>query len=107
MLETRRLFMRLAIVLIAASSAFMGVPSSLAQTTSPSADQIEMFGNLTPEQQDAILQRVGGSGSSSSTGSTGIGGDTVPNADRQGNSGQRSDLGRQGNSRPSADADTE
>jgi len=107
MLETRRLFMRLAIVLIAASSAFMGVPSSLAQTTSPSADQIEMFRNLTPEQQDAILQRLGGSGSSSSTGSTGIGGDTVPNADRQGNSGQRSDLGRQGNSRPSADADTE
>lgn len=38
---------------------------AFAQT--PSADQIEMFQNMTPEQQQAILEAMGGSGSSSSS----------------------------------------
>lgn len=37
----------------------------------PSADQIEMFKNLTPEQQQAIVESLGGGGSSGGLGSLG------------------------------------
>ncbi len=53
------------------------VSQALAQgqtTGTPSADQIEMFRNLTPEQQDAILKSLGGgSGTSTGGGLTGSG----------------------------------
>lgn len=63
------------------------------QSVTPSADQIEMFKNLTPEQQQAILQSLGGSGGlgglgglsglGSSTG--GLQGQSGRNTDNQGN----------------------
>src|SRR5260370_6870781 len=64
---------------------FRALPSfSLAErwhgrtTATPTADQIEIFRSLTPEQQDAILRQLGGGG-------TGIGGATSG----QGQTGQR------------------
>jgi polysaccharide export outer membrane protein len=40
------------------------------QLPTPSSDQIDMFRNMTQEQQDAILQRLGGGSSSSSSSSS-------------------------------------
>nr|WP_298725168.1 SLBB domain-containing protein [uncultured Steroidobacter sp.] len=45
-------------------------PSAVAQT--PSADQIEMFQNMTPEQQRAILEAMGGGGARTPLPRTGI-----------------------------------
>jgi polysaccharide biosynthesis/export protein len=51
-----------ALALLAASLHF--APSSIAQTaTTPSADQLEMLRNLTPEQQQALLRQITGGGS--------------------------------------------
>ena len=44
------------------------------QAVTPSADQIDMFRNLSPDQQQAILQSLGGSGTGGLGGLTGLGG---------------------------------
>lgn len=49
-----------------------GLRQADAQT--PSADQVEMFQNMTPEQQRAIMETMGGNGSSSSSSSSSRGG---------------------------------
>ncbi|MDB6102007.1 MAG: hypothetical protein JWO52_2006 [Gammaproteobacteria bacterium] len=75
MLRLKRL-----LVLLAASTltiVALSVPFQRAfgqQTGVPSSDQIDMFRNLTPEQQDAIFKQLGG-GTGSSTGA-GAGGGT-------------------------------
>jgi polysaccharide export outer membrane protein len=43
-----------------------------ASTQTPSADQIEMFQNMTPEQQQAIMESMGGGNSSSSSSSSSV-----------------------------------
>jgi polysaccharide biosynthesis/export protein len=74
----RRRFRVLAGFLFAALSLFSLADRVYGQTPTPTADQIEMFRNLTPEQQDAILRQLGGGlgtgalGTGSSTG-TGTG----------------------------------
>jgi protein involved in polysaccharide export with SLBB domain len=68
----RRPFMRLAGFLGAAMLAFLTVQPLHAQSV-PSADQIELFKNLSPEQQDAILKQLTGGGSGNS--SSGLSGD--------------------------------
>ncbi len=92
--------LRRRLVLLACS--FLSVVSLLGssdrvygQSTSPTADQIEMFKNLSPDQQQAILQSLGGAGGLSGGlgGLTGLGSST---GDRSGQSGRNGD--NQGNS---------
>jgi protein involved in polysaccharide export with SLBB domain len=40
----------------------LGLSNALAQTQQPTADQLEIFRNLTPEQQQAILEQMGTAG---------------------------------------------
>lgn len=73
---------------------------------SPSADQIEMFKNLSPDQQQAILQSLGG-GSSGGSGISsilsGMGGSSSTSSDRGRSSlnGDQQDNGNNRNRRPS------
>jgi len=63
MLDMRRSFMQLAGLLCAAMLIFLLPSRSSAQNTpTPTADQIELFRNMTPEQQDAILKQLTGGG---------------------------------------------
>ncbi|MGH8211556.1 MAG: SLBB domain-containing protein, partial [Steroidobacteraceae bacterium] len=57
------------------------------QTVTPSADQIEMFKNLSPDQQQAILQSLGGAGGVGGLG--GLGGLSGLGSSSTGPSGQR------------------
>ena len=79
MREMRRPFVLLTGFLFAALFFFPLAQRVYGQTTAtPTADQIEIFRSLTPEQQDAILRQLGGGG-------TGIGGAAAG----QGQTGQR------------------
>ena len=57
------------------------------QSATPSADQIQMFQNLTPDQQQAILQSLGGSG--------GLGGASSGQGQQNGSTNFRLDQSRQ------------
>jgi polysaccharide biosynthesis/export protein len=58
-----------ALALLAASLHF--APSSIAQTaTAPSAEQLEMLRNLTPEQQQALLRQITGGSRANGTSSS-------------------------------------
>ena len=63
---------------------------------SPSADQIEMFKNLTPDQQQSILQSLSGGGSSGGSGISsilsGLGGGSSSSTAERGRTGTSSDL---------------
>jgi polysaccharide export outer membrane protein len=75
MLWMQRSLVLLAAVLLGAGS--LWIPAERAfgqQVPTPSADQIEIFRNLTPDQQDAILRQMGGGGSGSGGGLGGLGG---------------------------------
>jgi polysaccharide export outer membrane protein len=63
MLRLKRLFVLLAastLTLVVLSLPFRAALGQ--QSGGPSADQIDMFRNLSPDQQDAILKAIGGSG---------------------------------------------
>ncbi len=87
----RALHRPLQIVAAAVLVVFAAFPLSRpthAQTAAvPSADQIEMFRNLTPDQQDAILKQLGAGGATGAAGAagavSGAGGDRSLQADRQ------------------------
>jgi polysaccharide export outer membrane protein len=84
MFRIQRSFALLAALLLGAGL-IAPLPRATAQVaTTPSPDQIEMFRNLTPDQQDAILRQLGGGGSSSGAlgGSTGLG-SSSGSSDRQ------------------------
>src|ERR1700722_5144963 len=57
------------------------------QSATPSADQIEAFKNLTPDQQQAILQSLGGAGGGLG-GLGGLSGLGSSSGNRQGQTGQ-------------------
>jgi protein involved in polysaccharide export with SLBB domain len=86
---------RLLVLLAALTStlAALSVPSQQAlgqQTGMPSTDQIEMFRNLTPDQQDAILKQLGGGATGGSMGGSLGGGATGSlTGDRQGTQSDR------------------
>jgi polysaccharide export outer membrane protein len=70
---TRSLYSSVAAAILVVMGLFLSGPVT-AQTPTPSADQLELLKNLTPEQREAIMQQVlggggtsGGLGSSSST----------------------------------------
>jgi len=72
MLVLRRRLVLLASIFLSITS-FLGSSDRVWGQTggfSPSADQIEMFKNLTPEQQQAIVESLGG-GSTGGSGSLG------------------------------------
>jgi polysaccharide export outer membrane protein len=71
MLWMQRSFILLAAFFLGAGALFAPTQRALAQTAVPSADQIEMFRNLTPEQQDAILRQLGGGAGTGGLGTTG------------------------------------
>src|SRR5882757_2805158 len=64
----RLLMLRMTRSLVLLAAAIAGIGSLVtpirlwAQTPTPTADQIEMFRNLSPDQQDAILKSLGSSG---------------------------------------------
>src|SRR5579864_8130553 len=76
---TRRSVMRLmrrplAAALILLFGVFSLVPPggrAQGQSISPNAEQLDIFKTLTPEQQDAVLRALGGSGSGALGGSLG------------------------------------
>jgi polysaccharide biosynthesis/export protein len=51
-----------ALLFLALLSSFLPTQGTYGQSTAPSSDQLEIFRNLTPEQQDAILKQLGGTG---------------------------------------------
>ena len=51
-----------ALLFLALLSSFLPTQGTYGQQTAPSSDQLEIFRNLTPEQQDAILRQLGGTG---------------------------------------------
>jgi protein involved in polysaccharide export with SLBB domain len=55
----RRLFIQLSVVLLAAFGVAIHQPSQ-AQSITPTPEQLDMFRNMSPDQQQAILQQVGG-----------------------------------------------
>jgi hypothetical protein len=85
MLDMRRSFTRLASLFLTAVLLILVPYESDGQST-PSADQIELFRNLTPDQQDAILKQLSGSGSTG-TGTSGSS-STSTGTDLQGQSRQ-------------------
>ncbi len=82
-------------VLILLTACFLPQQVGFTQTTGPASDQIDMFRNLSPEQQDAILQQLGGSnGGLSGNGISGFPGSNtsgfgISTLDRQGINSQR------------------
>ena len=73
MFRIQRWFALLAGVILG-FSLIVPAPRATGQVATPSADQIDMFRNLTPDQQDAILRQMGGGSSSGGLGgSTGLG----------------------------------
>jgi hypothetical protein len=89
MLWLQRSFITMAAFFLGAGLLWAPAPAALAQSTGqgaavPTPDQIEIFRNLTPEQQDAILKQLGGSGSGGSLGGLGgLGGLSSSGTDRQ------------------------
>jgi len=74
MLRLKRLFVLLAASILTFLGMSLPSPRALGQQTGvPSTDQIEMFRNLSSDQQDAILRQLGG-GNSSSSGLGSLGG---------------------------------
>jgi len=63
MREMRRPFVLRTGFVLAALSLFPPAEYVYGQTVTPTADQMEIFRSLTPEQQDAILRQLGASGS--------------------------------------------
>jgi len=63
----------LAAITLAAAAFIMPNPAANGQATSaaPSADQMEIFRNLSPDQQDAILRQLGIGGNSQGSSATG------------------------------------
>jgi polysaccharide biosynthesis/export protein len=71
MLWLQRSLVTLAVSVIGISLLWGPTRSALGQSPTtgvPTADQIEIFRNLTPEQQDAILKQLGGGGTGTGTG---------------------------------------
>src|SRR3954451_18670525 len=66
MLDMRRSFTQVASLHFIAMLLLLLPHPSPAQTT-PSADQVELFRNMTPEQQDAILKQLSGGGGNGSS----------------------------------------
>jgi polysaccharide export outer membrane protein len=89
MLWLQRSFITMAAFFLGAGLLWAPAPAALAQSTGqgaavPTADQIEIFRNLTPEQQDAILKQLGGSGSGGALGGlSSLGTDRQSTSDRQ------------------------
>ena len=81
----QRRLVAVALLLFGAIAVWSPAGRVYGQTTVPSAEQIDVFKSLTPEQQDAILRQMGGAGGS--LGSAGTGSST---GERQGQAGQRS-----------------
>jgi polysaccharide export outer membrane protein len=81
--------------LLLATTSLVGIADRVyGQTTAPTPEQIDMFKSLSPDQQDAILKQLGGSG-----GLGGLGGLGSSSGDRQGQSsrtggGQENNQGR-------------
>jgi polysaccharide export outer membrane protein len=63
MLWMQRPLALLAVWILGAGLFVVPAQQALAQSTVPSADQIEIFRNLSPDQQDAILRQLGGGSS--------------------------------------------
>src|ERR1700675_3097031 len=81
----RRRLVLLACLFLSMASLLGSADRVYGQSATPSADQIEMFKNLSPDQQQAILQSLGGSGGLGGLGGlSGLGSST---GDRQGQSG--------------------
>jgi len=61
------------------------IDSAQSQTPVPSQQQLDIFRSLTPDQQDAILQQLGGSGSLGglSSGTSGVGGQAQKDIEQQ------------------------
>lgn len=86
-----------AAVLLAAMSLWAPCQEAFGQAAIPSADQIEIFRSLSPDQQDAILKQLGGNGGSGSGGLGGLssgGNDRLQQNDRQRNQQDTNDQGR-------------
>ena len=60
---------RVGVVAVAVVASFLSAVAS-GQSVVPSADQIEMLRNLTPEQRDALMGGKSGGGSAGSTNAT-------------------------------------
>jgi polysaccharide biosynthesis/export protein len=89
----RRWLVLLACLFLSTASFLSSSGRVYGQSATPSADQIEMFKNLTPDQQQAILQSLGGSGGLGGlSGLSGLGSST---GNQLGQSGRNSD--NQGN----------
>src|ERR1700730_3544058 len=88
------------------AAAFWGLTDRVyGQAVTPSADQIDMFRNLSPDQQDAILKQLGGGGGAG--GLSGLG-SSSSSADRQGQANQRDNQDNiQGRSRRGTDEEPE
>src|SRR5262245_2632524 len=78
---TRSLNSSVVAAILVAVGLFLSSPAT-AQTPTPTADQLELLKNLTPEQREAIMQQVLGGGGGSST-SGGVTGGTTPRRDQQ------------------------
>ena len=94
----------LAAVMVATVALLTPAELALGQAVSPTADQIEAFRNLSPDQQDTILKSLGAGGGSGAASLGGLGGlgsvggsrDLGSQGDRQRQLGQdNSDQGRQ------------
>jgi protein involved in polysaccharide export with SLBB domain len=86
----QRPFGLLAFLALAASSLLSPAERAHGQAAVPSADPLEIFRNLTPEQQDAILRQLGGAGT---TGGAASAGERQRQIDRQ-RQGQETDQER-------------
>ncbi|MBV8742498.1 MAG: hypothetical protein JOZ12_11990, partial [Sinobacteraceae bacterium] len=76
------------------TASFLPQLVGFAQTSGVQSDQIDMFRNLTPEQQDAMLQQLGGGNGGLSGNGSGFGGSStsgfgISTLDRQGINSQR------------------
>lgn len=78
----KRVWWLCAALTVFAACAVSLAPSVPAQTSGPSPEQLQIFEGLTPEQQQAILQAIGGGSmgglSSGSGGMGGLGGPALP-----------------------------
>jgi protein involved in polysaccharide export with SLBB domain len=88
----RRWLVLLACLFFSTASFLASTGPAYGQSATPSADQIEMFKNLTPDQQQAILQSLGGSGGTGGLGGlSGLSGLGSSTGNPLGQSGRNSD----------------